>query len=322
MTSGYSFRAPAREWVGLILILSGETLLAVGMRPAADFYFPLVWFGYVLALDGVLDRLGEASIYKRSRSLFWLMIPVSAFFWWVFELFDVAVGSWGYVNTARYQGIGYVLLASISFSTVLLAVWETATCVRAALPARLDGLKTLTGSADRAQARDNSSRSPNRLHLLMWGSLTLGIVSIVLPVLIPRYAFGLVWMSLFFLLDPVNYWIGRPSLLAQMARGQYRIALSFALGALVCGFFWESWNYWAPLKWVYHVPFVSQFHLFEMPVPGYSGYLPFGLELYAMANFILPPVARMLRIDPGPLPAASVEGTESALAESEVSIPA
>jgi hypothetical protein len=34
-------------------------------------------------------------------------------------------------------------------------------------------------------------------------------------------------------------------------------------------------------KWVYDVPFVDWFKLFEMPILGYGGYLPFALEVFA-----------------------------------------
>jgi hypothetical protein len=281
--------------VGLILIFVAEGLLVIGKRPSVDFYFPLVWIGFILALDGMLARLTGTSVFQRSRHLFWLMIPVSALFWWIFELFDAGVHSWRYVNASPYQGAAFVVLASISFSTVLLAVWETATCVYLALPDQFDSLQV----AVRPRAKASPTRRSNtqsRLNALMWASMAFGVVSVVLPLVLPRYAFGLIWISLFFLLDPLNYWLGRPSLLAEMAAGHYRTAISFGIGALICGFFWESWNYWAPMKWVYSVPFVSQFHLFEMPVLGYAGYVPFGLELYAMANFVLPPLARVLGI--------------------------
>ena len=55
----------------------------------------------------------------------------------------------------------------------------------------------------------------------------------------------------------------------------------------MCGFFWEAWNFWAMPKWEYVIPYVNQLHVFEMPLIGYAGYLPFGLELFAMANFVL-----------------------------------
>ncbi len=34
-------------------------------------------------------------------------------------------------------------------------------------------------------------------------------------------------------------------------------------------------------KWVYDVPFVGSLKLFEMPILGYGGYLPFALEVFA-----------------------------------------
>ena len=53
------------------------------------------------------------------------------------------------------------------------------------------------------------------------------------------------------------------------------VALS-AMAALVCGFFWGMWNYYSYAKWVYAIPHVQRFRVFEMPVLGYVGYLPFG----------------------------------------------
>ena len=69
-------------------------------------------------------------------------------------------------------------------------------------------------------------------------------------------------------------------------RGDWRLVAAFAVGALVCGFFWEMWNYWAYPKWHYSIPFVQIIHIFEMPLLGYTGYLPFGLEVYAAYHFL------------------------------------
>ena len=51
---------------------------------------------------------------------------------------------------------------------------------------------------------------------------------------------------------------------------------------MICGLFWEMWNYHSYPKWVYQVPFVGFLHIFEMPLLGYGGYLPFSLELFAL----------------------------------------
>jgi hypothetical protein len=51
-------------------------------------------------------------------------------------------------------------------------------------------------------------------------------------------------------------------------------------------FFWEMWNFFSYPKWIYHVPWVSYLYIFEMPLLGYGGYLPFALELYAMYHLV------------------------------------
>jgi hypothetical protein len=38
--------------------------------------------------------------------------------------------------------------------------------------------------------------------------------------------------------------------------------------------------------WQYSVPFVARFHLFEMLIIGYAGYLPFGFECMVVANLL------------------------------------
>ena len=59
--------------------------------------------------------------------------------------------------------------------------------------------------------------------------------------------------------------------------------------ALACGFFWELWNFYSYPKWTYHIPVVGHPRLFEMPLLGNLGYLPFGLELYPMIHLLLHP---------------------------------
>ena len=45
-------------------------------------------------------------------------------------------------------------------------------------------------------------------------------------------------------------------------------------------------NYNSLAHWEYSVPFVQRFQVFEMPVLGYAGYLPFGLECVVVANLL------------------------------------
>jgi hypothetical protein len=256
---------------GLVLIVAGEALIVSRLHPVSDFSFPFLWLGYILLLDGGLLAQRGRSPFTHARRLFFVMFPVSAVIWWLFEWFNQAVHNWAYIGGGLYKGIWFVLIASMDFSTVLPAVWLTALAIDTLLPPR-----------DSSQKRGSL---PPGILMCVFGA---GILCIVLPVLFPSYAFGLIWICMFFLLDPLNYLLGRTSIVERVWHGDWRLVFRFAPAALVCGFFWESWNYWADPKWVYSVPHVGFLHIFEMPLLGYSGYLPFGLELFAMATFVMP----------------------------------
>ena len=98
------------------------------------------------------------------------------------------------------------------------------------------------------------------------------------------------WVGLILLLDPINGWLGRPSILRDLCAGRWGRSMSLVFGAATCGLLWEFWNYWAVTKWVYHLPFLGpleQFKYFEMPLVGFSGFLPFGIECWVALQTIL-----------------------------------
>ena len=281
---GFYNRDMARRWVqvgalsqrhgrlGFTLIALGEALILVRLRPISDFYFPIVWLGYVLFLDAATVAQIGYSLFTGRRRLWLALFPLSAAFWWVFEAFNLVVHNWIYVGGNSYGSAATAVIASVDFSTVLPAVWSSALFVLA-----------LGSSFDTLHAVDK--RVPRWALVTM---LSSGLVCLVLPALFPRYAFGLVWGCVFLLLDPLNCRLGRPSMIAAVWNRRFWLPLSFALGALMCGFFWEGWNYWSMPKWKYEIPYVGFWHIFEMPLLGWAGYLPFGLELFAMTNFVLP----------------------------------
>ncbi|HEY6952335.1 MAG TPA: hypothetical protein VI758_07995, partial [Bacteroidota bacterium] len=88
------------------------------------------------------------------------------------------------------------------------------------------------------------------------------------------------------ILDPLNVRLGYPALLSRVSKGDWRTVAALWCGVLLCGVFWEMWNYCSYPKWVYHVPFVGFAHIFEMPILGYLGYFPFALELYAVVCLV------------------------------------
>jgi hypothetical protein len=59
-----------------------------------------------------------------------------------------------------------------------------------------------------------------------------------------------------------------------------------AMAALICGGFWEMWNFFSLAKWKYSIPFVHRYLIFEMPLLGYAGYLPFGLQCAVVGSLL------------------------------------
>ncbi len=113
----------------------------------------------------------------------------------------------------------------------------------------------------------------------------LGLTSLAALLVWPTYLFPITWICLFFIFDPINHLTGRPSIISQIRNGDFRLVIAFALGALVCGFFWEMWNNEASVSWEYNVGIFDFARVFQMPLLGYGGYLPFGLETYAVFHF-------------------------------------
>ena len=94
----------------------------------------------------------------------------------------------------------------------------------------------------------------------------------------PDWLFPALWLGPLVWLSAGLAARGRDSLLGDAASGDWRRLCLLALAALICGFFWEMWNSFSLARWIYQVPYVQRFHLFEMPIIGFTGYLPFGWE--------------------------------------------
>ena len=134
--------------------------------------------------------------------------------------------------------------------------------------------------------------------------LALGAACLVVPVAIPvrmgAYLFGLVWVGFALLLDPINYRLGLASLLGDLAEGRRSRLYSLLASGWICGWLWESWNYWAAAKWHYTFPMFQNIKIFEMPAPGYLGFLPFALEcftMYVMAEWVVKLLSRKSEVE-------------------------
>ncbi len=234
-------------------------------------FFPL-WLGYILFIDALVVMRQGKSILTRARWRYLLLFLTSSLFWWVFEGLNVPVHNWHYILDQPYSPLAYFLTASLNFSTVLPAVMETA-----------ELLSTFKPLHPHLPASNPGPLLPLWVLALVE---TLGIICLILPFVFPRYFFILIWLSLTLVIDPINNFFRRKSVLAHIAVGDWRFFV-LPLAGLCCGFLWEMWNFYALPKWYYTISYVGFWKIFEMPLLGYTGYLPFALELFAMYQFVL-----------------------------------
>ncbi len=235
----------------------------------ADTFIPL-WLSAIVFANALCFRqTGSCPLVDRPRFLA-ALFPVSAAFWWYFEYLNQFVHNWYYTGV-DYGAIAYSLHATISFATVLPAVYTIREWVFTArwFRRRFYGLPSLRTSA--------AGPAAGAVFLLA----CLAMIGISLR---PDALFAMLWIAPLVLLTSLQSLTGQETLFSTMSKGDWRPAVSAALAAMICGFFWEMWNYYSLAKWMYSIPYVSRFAVFEMPVLGYMGYLPFGLECIAVAE--------------------------------------
>ncbi|MBA2752881.1 MAG: hypothetical protein H0U40_00270 [Chloroflexia bacterium] len=260
---------PRQSIIGGALLILAWPIAWSGREPWTWYTFVPLWLGYIFSLDGInLMRTGT-SLLTRSRREFAFLFLTSAPLWWIFELFNLRIDNWFYTIPFSYTRFEYVVLGSIAFSTVVPAIFETA-----------DFYRSLIG---RRAIRWVPAFAGDRGWI---ASATLGLAMVGLVLLFPGQAFPLVWVSVFFLIDGINRRLGVASVTAQTAARRWDTVVILILAGLTCGFFWEMWNYWSVPKWTYSVPHAGFLPIFEMPILGYLGYIPFSLEVFALHHLL------------------------------------
>jgi len=255
-------------WVGLGIIAAAEVLLFLGVGFVRTFMTPICWWGYILFADALVKRLKGKSLLSTRPGEFALLTGFSIAIWLVFEGYNALIGSWEYVNLPDSIPLRYLGYA-FSFATICPGLFETAEI--------LEGLGL-------ARCRLPSFKLSRKLLAFLFA---FGVVIGALPIIYPSpYLIPLVWVAFIFILEPINYVRGVPSILRDLQRGLPGRFYGLLLGGFICGFLWEFWNYWATTKWNYYVPYLAEIKIFEMPILGYFGFLPFAIECYAMYHFM------------------------------------
>ncbi len=248
----------ALAWVALWWALAWGRL--EWFAPLQRYTFTPLWLGAIVAVNALAWRRSGRCLLVDRPGLLGSLFAVSVPFWWVFEILNAFARNWHYQGLEPLGALGYAVAASLGFATVLPAVasaWQW-----------LAGYPAIAGA--RAPALDATRP---------WAALAVlaGVLALAAVGARPGQAFALLWVG------PALVWLGLDGLLggrplvASLARGAGGPLVAPALAALTCGLLWELWNAGSYARWSYAIPYVDRFHLFEMPILGYAGYLPFGV---------------------------------------------
>ncbi len=243
-------------------------------RPFQPYTFIPLWFSFIFFINGMSHWLTGSSLLERHGLRFVALFPLSTVFWWYFEYLNRFVQNWYYTGVEDFSPLRYVVTASVSFSTVIPAVLSVNELLKIFprfdnayknfLPLRLKRPKLAASLA---------------LLLAGCGLMAMGIM--------PDLLFPLVWIAPLIIVTATQAILGIETVCREVHHGTWVGICRLSASGLICGFFWEMWNFFSYAKWIYSIPFVSQFKIFEMPLLGYAGYLPFGLECAVAASFVI-----------------------------------
>lgn len=273
-------RLPIWFWVGLLMW--APTLFIMWSKMSEPKWvlnwvaLPLYW-GFTLMIDGwVYKRTGGKSILSTSIQRLIGIGVASIAGWLIFEYLNFFVAeNWVYPKADLIPVAEFTIYAVIGSSGLLPLVFEW---------------YSLFNTFGFVNKYKNGPKivvpAPVNTFLLVVMFAGLFFISFY-----PDGLFGLLWMAPMFILaiglDKIGIWTP----FTPLKKGNWAPMMIFALSYLVQGFLCECWNYMSashdaagnlvetynPDYWTYSVPYVNVLHVFEMPLLGFSGYLPFGV---------------------------------------------
>ncbi|MBD3414124.1 MAG: hypothetical protein GF421_06820 [Candidatus Aminicenantes bacterium] len=256
-------------FIGLFLLVVASFLLYLRIPFMETWFYSFGWWSVILMMDGINFRLQGSSFLFRSPRIFvevaFLSVPV----WLVFELINISLKNWMYLdlpNSTLERWAGYF----IAFATVIPALIELSELFQGLLPKKRRPLFEFKTSP-----------------FLRRAMFFLGILFLIVAMTWPRYGFPLVWICFILILEPLNIKNNQKSLLREIEQGHLRLFWSWCLAGFCAGVIWEFLNFYAGAKWIYSIPYFDFIHIFEMPLLGYLGFIPFALEIFAVLQLYL-----------------------------------
>jgi len=255
--------------LGILMIIIGQLFIFLKIQPFAMMYCPIIWYGYIFLIDGIVYIFKGNSLIINKTKRFIILTTLSFGFWLIFEFYNEFLGGWYYANLPEPHFLARII-GYLCFSSIVPAVFETADLIK-----QLHIFKEM------------------RIHMpvniiLIYSLIAIGLICLIIPYFFPSpYMWMFVWTGFILLLDPISYLFhNEKSIIMLIKKRKLNTILSLFVAGYICGFLWEFWNYWAYTKWYYTVPILENIKIFEIPVLGFLAYGPFAWELYVMYNFV------------------------------------
>jgi hypothetical protein len=276
-------RAGLPPWFWIGLAASAGTLVFTSLhlrRPVwlNDWALLPLWWGFILVMDGlVYHRNAGRSLYATATTELIAMGVLSISGWLIFEYFNFFIRlNWYYPLAGLITHDKFLIYAVLGSSAFIPMAFEW-----------YQFLCTFPGLAVKY-------RNGPKLAWSKGVRITIGLVAfagLVASAWFPDDLFFIVWLSpliiLSIALGMLGIWTPFVSI---KERGDWSFLLVFAptflfQGILLEGANWLSVEHTAagqingfnPGYWTYVIPYVNQVHIFEMPLLGYLGYLPFSV---------------------------------------------
>jgi hypothetical protein len=254
-------------WAGLALCLSPGSWPGSGSPGSGSFQphtFLPIWAGFILAVNALAVKRSGSCLMLRRPLGFVLLFPASAAFWWFFEYLNRFVQNWYYTGIEGMGPGGVHLL------------FQPGLCHGAARRAQHD-----RPAAHRSPPWAGPGPLPAdpsaRFRWIPGNMPAAACLGLTLIGIFPDQLFALLWVSPLDHppLHPAPDRAAHPALSTGMATGGRWCS---GPGGADLRFFLGNVELFQPGPLDLHHPLRSTVHLFEMPILGYGGYLPFGLE--------------------------------------------
>lgn len=250
---------------------------------------PLFW-GFILILDGyAYKRGGHSMMSTNPRELIGIGVA-SVSGWMVFDFLNFFIHmNWYYPFGNNLDGREFLLYALIGSSGFLPMAFEWYYLLRT-----FEGI------------RNRFSNGP-KWNPKLWVKILVLVLSYVMLFFMgvnPNTFFYFVWLGPVIILTYMLEFVGIWTPFRPIIQGNWSYFLIFALTFLFQGIILEFENYvsaarnaagvpilcQSPAFWMYHLPYVHRYCVFEMPLLGYLGYLPFSVYCWLwwiMVAFLL-----------------------------------